>query len=102
MRIEGTLIWLLSLDESAEQMLESREALLQVHGDHAALGGEDEELFAPEFFRLPTHTRILGEAKKIATGFIEEHVAGEGQLALPTMSFGARIGDLLSRTKNIC
>jgi hypothetical protein len=50
----------------------------------AAMGAEDKEFGVKQPLGLPPHTSILREAKKISGGSCEQHLSGDGQLALGT------------------
>ena len=62
---------------------------------------DNEVLLVVDFFWIPAHCNILGEAEEITTGFVEQHITREGQLAISTMPFGAGVSDLLCRAENI-
>src|SRR5205085_2705212 len=44
-----------------------------------ALGAEDKELFPANFAWLPSHAGVLSEAKKVATGAVEQQLFRQGQ-----------------------
>src|SRR5690349_5180346 len=54
---------------------------LAISSSQPTLGAENQELFAPNFIRIPAHPRILGPAEQVAAGPIEQHLLVDGQFA---------------------
>src|SRR5262249_41356529 len=57
----------------------------------AALGTEDEELFAAQFTRIPAHAGVLGPAENIAAGRFGQHLRRQRQAALRARTFSYNV-----------
>ena len=62
-----------------------------IGGANAAVGAEDEKLFAAEQGGVPAHAGVLGPAEEVAGGAVEQHFRRYGSGALRSARFGRDI-----------
>ena len=61
---------------------------------NAAVGAEDQKLFAAKFAGVPAHAGVLRESKNVATRTIEQHLFGQRQTACRSTCFGSDLVDV--------